>query len=695
MAHKIQELQDIIRGRVHLRGDPRFNDYATVFNGNVTTPSRAVALPLDAEDVSKIIRFCAHHGLSPSVKAGGYSTAGWGIGGDIVIDLCKIGECDIEPPHPDGSYTSIRDMAPTNCKGKGKMTVKPPPTPSEDTQVTGKRRRDHDRDDDHSLASTAVAGFLAGAPFEPGPDSRTPPTTRRRLDRQGNSSSLAVSPSDMSMHSPPSALPITSSPPTHGSSSINGNSSGRLSAARTTSDSSPFGYLDEPMTTSPLPPHVVQSNFNPHGRSFEGWDTHPNVNTVFANPALPPTPLAMLAQAVPAHDRAFVTFGAGLRQKEVDVYTAEHPLPARAMGGSGMGFGRIPYHVPFAAHPSGSAIMISAGFGFQGRLRGLSIDALVEAEVVLADGSIAVINKQSHPDLWWAIRGAGSAFGVVTRYKAVAYPIPLVYAGNLIYRFHRATAPSLIKHYRDCVKGAPRELYVNLLLTAGPADKDSLVVIQLCYLGPRERGQEFMLAISSWDGEKCLLNEVDEKSFLHQQDSVAQVLRAKAGRQWYIRSTVVTSLPDEVIHHTVLQFADTPVGCTWLFELAGGAIGDFDDTCVPKSQRETAFTLAALHQWEMDVDDDRCFDSAERWIYDTLRPVSTGGPFPSFLGRHEPIPRIKACYGANWDRLCELKRRYDPTNMFRHSFWPMNERWEEVESREKEPPTPKMPFQHL
>lgn len=94
-------------------------------------------------------------------------------------------------------------------------------------------------------------------------------------------------------------------------------------------------------------------------------------------------------------------------------------------------------------------------------------------------------------------------------------------------RFHRATAPSLIKHFRDCVKGAPRELYANVLLTAGPAGQDSLVVIQMCYVGPKVKGQEFLQAISSWDGERCLLNEVDEKSFLHQQDSVAQVLRGK------------------------------------------------------------------------------------------------------------------------------------------------------------------------
>lgn len=66
-----------------------------------------------------------------------------------------------------------------------------------------------------------------------------------------------------------------------------------------------------------------------------------------------------------------------------------------------------------------------------------------------------------------------------------------------------------------------------MLLTAGPAGKDSLVVIQMCYIGPKEKGQEYLAAILSWDGEKCLLNEVDEKRFLYQQDSVAQVLRGK------------------------------------------------------------------------------------------------------------------------------------------------------------------------
>jgi hypothetical protein len=79
-------------------------------------------------------------------------------------------------------------------------------------------------------------------------------------------------------------------------------------------------------------------------------------------------------------------------------------------------------------------------------------------------------------------------------------------------RFHRETAPSLLWHFHDCVKGALRELYANVLLTASPADKDSLVVIQMCYIGPKAQGLEYLQALSSWTGKCCLLNEVHEKT---------------------------------------------------------------------------------------------------------------------------------------------------------------------------------------
>ena len=203
-------------------------------------------------------------------------------------------------------------------------------------------------------------------------------------------------------------------------------------------------------------------------------------------------------------------------------------------------------------------------------------------------------------------------------------------------RFHRATAPSLLRHFRDCVKGAPRKLYANLLLTAGPADKDLLIIIQICYVGPKEQGFEYVQALSSWTGERCLLNEVHERTFLSQQDSIAQVLHGRRGKQWFIRSALISSLPDEIINKTVIEFADTPVGCSeftislpsffsfrnimqisesrisaWLFELSGGAIVDYEGTCIPKVQRKAAFTITALHQWEMGVNDPRCVSSAE------------------------------------------------------------------------------------
>ena len=654
----------------------------------------------------RILVFCSKHGLSPSVKAGGYGTGGWAIGGDLIIDLSKIIEIDIERPTADGSFTSLRDVASANSKGK--LAV-------DHSRVSnGKRRREEDDNlrvfDD---ASKTVASLLSG-PVLSAPASTSsvdePPANRRRLDpgsipamsgrqvsqesnttsgssasdsrRGANSSSGSGSASGTStMATSPSPAPESLPSAPLLSSLLAVPAANKISPhTSVTPEESPFDYLDDPVASSaPAPPSTVQASYNPHAM-MHSWGSGSNsLLTGFGQEPTAP------AQAEAIFPHVFVTFGAGMRQKEIDNFTATNKLEARYISGHGDG---IPYHIPFAAHPVGSAVMLLGGFGFLSRLHGLSCDNLVEAEMVLADGRVVVVSENEHPDLWWALRGSGTALGVVTRYKAKAYPVPVVFAGNLIYRFNKATAPSLIKHFRDCVKGAPRELYANVLLTAGPQGKDSLVVIQMCYVGPREKGQEFLTAISSWTGERCLLNEVDEKSFLHQQDSVAQVLRGKAGRQWFIRSALISSLPDDIIHETVLKFSDTPVGCTWLFELAAGAVADTDNGVIPKAQREATFTIAALHQWEMDANDDRCIDSAEEWIARTLKPVHVGGPYPSFLGRHEIPERVKASYGTNWDRLVEVKKLYDPGNVFRNCFWPLNERGETVDPRSHEPRTP-------
>lgn len=150
---------------------------------------------------------------------------------------------------------------------------------------------------------------------------------------------------------------------------------------------------------------------------------------------------------------------------------------------------------------------------------------------------------------------------------------------------------------------------------------------------------------------------------------------------------------------------------------------DFEDSCLPKSQRQAAFTVAALHQWDIDFEDPRCVESAEevrvphtilfsvtfsqymmriQWIAETLAPVTIGGPLPSvslfmlddvevsqfsaqFLGRRELPGRVMACFGENWKRLCEVKRVYDPSNFFRNSLWPLDAKGDIVPPEEHEP----------
>lgn len=152
------------------------------------------------------------------------------------------------------------------------------------------------------------------------------------------------------------------------------------------SQSDPFGYLSDTSAMPAVPP-------------LPTFDATAIIAQPFAQPPsglFSPEGHYMPTRVNPLFPHAYITFGAGAKQKEIDVYSTSHPLPAMSIEGTPC---FTPYHVPFSAHPVGSSVMLLGGFGFLSRLHGLSIDNLVEVEMVLADGSIVIVNETDHPGI--------------------------------------------------------------------------------------------------------------------------------------------------------------------------------------------------------------------------------------------------------------------------------------------------------
>lgn len=389
---------------------------------------------------------------------------------------------------------------------------------------------------------------------------------------------------------------------------------------------------------------------------------------------------------------ALATFGPGAGIRALDAFTDragrdanilahdEHDAKGKAKDKLPMPLvvNGVPYYIPGSAYPVGSTSMTVGGFGYLTRAYGLSLDNIVEVQMVLADGRIVTLNEESknktqeERDLWWAVRGAAPCFGIVSRLTVKAYPVPSVYSGNLIYPLNPATASSLIRHWRDCLKsGLPRTFYSNLILTAGPSKTSHVIVIQICFLGSKSEGEPLVQMISSWSGERLLLKDVEERSFLSQQDGVAKVLKGGLGRRWMVRGDLISTLTDEVISQSVRKFQGLGSRAVWLFELLGGAIEDAeaDDTCIGADARSAKFIVGSLQQWSGEADDKPCIENVDRWLSDVVGKVSIGGPFPCFLSRDEPMNRVMGSFGlSNFGRLLQIKKRVDPSNVFRHTF---------------------------
>ena len=326
------------------------------------------------------------------------------------------------------------------------------------------------------------------------------------------------------------------------------------------------------------------------------------------------------------------------------------------------------------AVPSGIAsttgvagLTLGGGHGYLSRKYGLTIDNLLEADVVLADGSLVKASEEENEDLFWAIRGGGGNFGVVTSFLFRGNPVSMVYAGPMLWEIDRAE--EIMRWYREFSQQAQEELYgffTFLSVPPAPPFPEHLHHKTMCgvvwsYSGPMEEAEEAFRPIRA---------EVGPAAFEFLGPMPLPVLNSlfdpllPPGLQWYWRGDFVNELTDEAIALYIRYGSElpTPLSLMHLYPIDGAVhrVGSSD----------TAFSYRDAN-WSAvyaGVDPDPA--NAERiteWIKEywaALHPYSAGGAYVNFM-MDEGQERIKATYGDNFERLVAIKNEYDPTNLFR------------------------------
>ena len=344
---------------------------------------------------------------------------------------------------------------------------------------------------------------------------------------------------------------------------------------------------------------------------------------------------------------------------------------AEVAGGSVMG------DIDHATHPFGMAtpsgiisttgvgIILGGGIGHLTRKYGLSIDNILGAQVVLADGSVVEANENENPDLFWAIRGGGGNFGVVTSITAKLHPVDNVVAGPMFWSLE--SAPELLRWYRDFILNAPEELggfFAFLTVPPAPPFPEELQMQKVaaviwCWTGDPEQADEVLAEARSQPG--LLMDGVQPMPLPALQSAFDPVF--PAGEQWYWRADFVEEISDEAIEKHVEFAAQLP---SWkstmhLYPIDGAAHR------VGPTETPWGYRNANWGQVIVGVDPDPANAKAiTDWTiayHEALHPFSAGGAYVNMM-MDEGQERVKASYGENYDRLAQIKAEYDPGNVF-------------------------------
>ena len=318
------------------------------------------------------------------------------------------------------------------------------------------------------------------------------------------------------------------------------------------------------------------------------------------------------------------------------------------------------------SHTGVAGLTLGGGVGYLARKAGLAVDNLLGADVVTAEGRLVRASTTENPDLFWALRGGGGNFGVVTSLDLRLHELgPEVLAGYLIHP--PEAAADCLRFYRDFMATAPDELACYALFgvlppttPAVPKTRPGQTVLYLavCYCGPLSEGEHALRPLRAFGGP--LLDAIAPMPYTAFQRCFDA--GQAPGQRRYMKALYIDRLPDALIASLARDVVPVPSPLSLVFlEALGGAVARVPPAATAFPHRHAAFSLGIAAGWT-DPAEDATHIAWARALYRTLAADGTG-VYSNYLDRDDGA-RVPTAYGLNYERLRRLKRRWDPNNLF-------------------------------
>ena len=306
-----------------------------------------------------------------------------------------------------------------------------------------------------------------------------------------------------------------------------------------------------------------------------------------------------------------------------------------------------------------AGLTLGGGQGWLTGKHGLSLDNLLSVDVVTAEVELIHANEEENPDLFWALRGAGANFGVVTSFEYRIHPVgPTVLGGMVIHPLDRVR--EVLRFYRDFAAQQPDELTTYAALLTSP-DGVPVVAMVVCYAGALEDGEQAVAELRRFG--QPVADTIGPMPYIAVQGIIGEGF--PSGRLNYWKSTLLREIPDEVIDALAAFASQVPSPFTAIaIADTHGAYGRVAPDATAYSHRDLPFDLVMLSSWTDPADTERNV-AWTRELYEAVRLFAPAGVYVNDLDGDEGQGRVRDAYGVNYDRLVALKSKYDPTNFFR------------------------------